>query len=160
MARSLPTLQLLALSVAVLGLTACGAGYGSSNGNGSYNPFGNNPFGVTCDPGTQVQLANPQPGQNGVPTNIGSITIVANGNANTLYNTYSSWNVTLTDNFGNTVTGGQLNLVPYPNGPHPFLQDFYYSSSIPTLPFARSWNAYLVQTYSNCAPYSLFGFST
>jgi hypothetical protein len=159
MARSLPTLQLLALSVAVLGLTACGAG-GYSNNNGSYNPIGNNGFGITCDPGTQVQLANPQPGQTGVPGNIGSITIVANGNANTLYNTFSSWNVILSDNFGNTVVGGQLNLVPFNNGPHPFPSDFYYSSSIQTLPSGRSWNAGLVQTFSNCAPYSLFGFST
>jgi hypothetical protein len=142
----------------MLALAACNGG-GTSN-NGTFSPFGPNPFTGQCDPGTQVQLANPQPGQTGVNPGIGSITIVANGNNNTLYNTYSQWNLILQDNFGNTVQGGQLNLTPYPNGPHPYASDFYYQSSIPSLPFGRNWNVGLVQSFSNCAPYSLFGFST
>jgi len=158
MARTVPFLRLLAVVASLLGLAACGGG---STNSGPFGTIGNpNTFSAVCDPGTQVQLASPTPGQTGVSSNIGSIIVVANGNANTLYNTYQSWNVILQDNFGNTVTGGPLSLVPFNSGPHPYGSDFYYSSSIPSLAPGRNWNVGLVQSFSNCSPYSLFGFST
>ncbi|MGH7330671.1 MAG: hypothetical protein ACREJX_20160, partial [Polyangiaceae bacterium] len=134
-------LRLLSLAVVTFALTACGGGGG---GYSSANPFNPNPFaGAQCDPGTAVQLANPQPGQTVSPT-MGSVTIVASGNNNTLYNTYTQWNVVLTDNFGNTINGGSLSLTSYPSGPHPYQSDFYYASSIPSLPTGRQWAAGLV----------------
>ncbi len=113
-----------------------------------------------CNPGTQVQLANPTPNQGGVSTGIGQLTIVANGNGNILYNTYGQWQMTLVDNFGNPLTGGQLRLVPYPNGPHPYPSDFYYASSIPQLSLGRTWNAFLTMTSGSCLPILMGSFST
>ena len=156
MASPLPSLRLVALGAFTLALAACGGG-GRSYAPG---PGGPNPFVVQCDPQTQTQLANPQPGQFGVATNIGSVTIVANGNNNLLFSTYPQWLVTLVDNFGNTINGGPLNLVPFPNGPHPYQSDFYYSSSMPQLPAGRTWSAGLVESGQNCSPDFLGSFST
>lgn len=156
MVSALRCLCFLALGAFTLALAACGGG-GRSTAPG---PFGPNPFVVQCDPQTNVQLASPVPGQSGVSTTIGSITIVANGNNNLLYTTYPQWYVTLIDNQGNTVNGGSLKLVPFPNGPHPYQSDFYYSSSIPTLPAGSSWSAGLVEAGQNCSPDFLGNFST
>jgi hypothetical protein len=139
----------------MLALTACG-------GSGGGNPFGGN-TGYECQTGTQVELANPQSGQVGVPTNLGQITIVANGQANNLYNTSNQWSVILTPNYGGyqQIDGGSLNLVSDPNGPHPYNSDFYYSSSIQGLPAGITWNAQLIQNNgSNCQPVPLGSFST
>src|SRR5947209_1795599 len=88
--------RLLALS-GILALAACS---GSGSGGGLGNIFGG--LGTaSCDPGTQVQLANPQPFQSGVPTNIGQIVIVANGSSNALNSNPANWHLTLSDNFGN-----------------------------------------------------------
>lgn len=149
-------LRLLAVAAITLALTACGGGGGSYS---PANPFNPNPFTAQCDPGTAVQLANPQPGQTASST-MGSVTIVASGNNNTLYNTYPQWSVVLTDNFGNQITGGSLSLVAFPNGPHPYQSDFYYSSSIPSLPTGRQWAAGLVNTASGCSPVFLGDFFT
>ena len=116
--------------------------------------------GLTCNPGTQVQLASPTSNQTGVSPGIGSITIVANGNNNTLYSTYNQWQITLTDNFGGSVSGSQLSLVPDPSGPHPYPSDFYYSSSIGQLTAGRTWTVYLVENNNLCSPDSLGSFST
>jgi hypothetical protein len=156
MASPLPYLRFLALGAFTLALAACGGGGGTA----APGAFGPNPFVAQCDPGTQVQLANPQPGQFGVPTNIGSIVIVANGNNNALYSTYPQWFVILTDNFGNTINGGPLSLTSYPNGPHPYQSDFYYSSSIGNLPAGATWNAGLVSSNNNCSADPLGSFST
>jgi hypothetical protein len=136
---------MIRLSIAAalaLGLSACGGG-----GNGIGGILGGlNPSGPSCNAGTQVQLANPQPGQAGVSTTIGQITIVANGNNNTLYNTYNQWYLTLTGNgFGNVIQGSNLNLVSYPSGPHPYPSDFYFSSNIGQLPSGTTWQVNLVQ---------------
>ena len=74
-------------------------------------------------------LANPQPGQTGVTTTLGRVTLVAFGNGNTLYSTYTQWIVTLTDSTGTPWTGGSLSLVSDPAGPHPYPSDFYYASN-------------------------------
>jgi hypothetical protein len=157
MVRTFP-FQLAVLVVTMLMLVACGGG--SSSPPTSGNPFGPNPFLPVCDPGTQVQLASPTPAQSGVPTNVGQVIIVANGSANTLHDTYGQWNLTITDNFGNAFIGGSLNLVPLPNGPHPFPSDFYYASSIPPLPSARAWNITLTTQNTNCAADAIGNFST
>ena len=150
-------LRILILTAMTLSLAACSGG---GNSYSPANPSNPNPFSAQCDPGTAVQLANPQAGQMGVSPVQGSVTIVANGNNNTLYNSYSQWNIVLTDNFGNQMTGGPLSLTSYPNGPHPYQSDFYYASSIPTLPTGRQWAAGLVNTYSNCSPIFLGNFYT
>jgi hypothetical protein len=157
MASPLPYLRVLAVGVFTLALAACGGGGG---GGGFARPPGPNPSFAQCDPGTQVQLANPQPGQFGVPTNIGSIIVVANGNNNILFATYPQWFVVLFDNFGNSINGGPLNLTSDPSGPHPYPSDFYYSSSIGNLPPGTTWNAGLVNSNSNCAPDPLGSYST
>ncbi|HXM18715.1 MAG TPA: hypothetical protein VN934_07850 [Candidatus Tumulicola sp.] len=115
---------------------------------------------LACNPGTQVQLANPAPNQGGVSSNIGQITIVANGNSNTLYSTYAQWQFTLVDNFNNQMTSGTLNLVPDPSGPHPYASDFYYQSSISPMTAGRTWNVELVQNGNSCTPASVGSFST
>jgi hypothetical protein len=113
----LERLRLLSLAAAAIGLAAC-----SGIGGGIFGGGGGN----QCNLGTQVQLANPTAFQTNVNTNIGSITFVANGNNNNLYNTYGQYTITLRDNFGITYQGGQLQLVPDPSGPHPYPSDFYY----------------------------------
>lgn len=143
-----------ALSCIVLGLTACGGG-GSGNLLGNPN--------VECNPGTQVQLANPAPGQSGVNPNVGSVTIVANGSNNALYSAYQQWNVLLVDTFTRqTIQGGQLALVPDPSGPHPYGSDFYYQASIPQLQPGQNWNVELVQSqsFASCSPFPTNAFST
>jgi hypothetical protein len=149
-------LQILAFGSMLLALTACGGGGGLGSVLGNNGP-------IECNPGTQVQLANPTPAQSGVNPNIGSITIVANGSNNTLYNSYGQWNLQLVDTFsGQTITGGQLSLVADPNGPHPYASDFYYQASIPQLQPGQNWNVQLVenQSYATCSPYPLNAFST
>jgi hypothetical protein len=152
------SLQLAILGAAMLLLVSCGGGSSSLPSSG--NLSGPNPFLPLCDPGTQVQLANPTAAQTGVPANVGQIIIVANGSANTLHDTYGQWNLTVTDNFGNAFIGGSLNLVPLPNGPHPYPSDFYYASSISSLPSARTLNVTLTTQNKNCTGNPLGSFST
>jgi hypothetical protein len=99
-------------------LAAC-----SGNGLGGGGLFGGN---SSCQPGTDVTLANPRQGQF-ASSNIGQVEIVANGNSNTLYNTSNQWNVTLTSGF-TTITCGSM--VPFSdqNGYHTYGSDFYYTS--------------------------------
>ena len=154
-------LQLVVLGGALLGLAACGGSSSTTPIAGTPgNPFGNtNNNNVLCDPGTQVQLANPASGNVNVPTNVGQIIIVANGNNNTLSNSYTQWNVILTDNFGNSVLGGPLSLVPFTNGPHPYPTDYYYASTIPQLAAGTTFNV-LLNENANCSPGPLGAFST
>ena len=58
------------------------------------NTVPTNPPGVTCNIGTQVQLANPLPGATGVPTNIGQLQIVVNASTDILG---GNWNTILVD---------------------------------------------------------------
>ncbi len=143
-------LRMTTFAMVLLGVTACAGGVGTSLGGGP----------LQCNPGTQVQLARPFPGQAGVNGNIGSVEIVANGNNNVLYSTYTQWNLVLTDSLGDRVLSGPLNLVADPNGPHPFASDFFYSGSIQLLPAGITWNVQLNQGNSNCTPFPLNSFST
>jgi hypothetical protein len=140
----------------LLALTGCGGGGagGLLGGLGGGSNF-------QCDTGTREQLANPAPNQTGVPTNMGQITIVADGNANTLYSTYNQWNVVLQTGFGQQIQGGPLTLVSYPSGPHPYASDFYYASSIPALNPGTTYNVLLEQNNGlNCTAVPLNSFST
>ncbi len=133
-------IRLTLAATLLVALTACGSG-GLGGSLGGLNPV--NGSGPICNSGTQVQLANPQPFQTGVPGNIGQIIIVANGNNNNLYSTYNQWFLTLRDQYGDLITGSNLTLVSYPNGPHPFQSDYYYASNIGQLPSGVSWQVNL-----------------
>ena len=141
---------LLLAVVTALGLWGCSSGSSTSPGHYQY----------PCVTGTSQTLANPQPGQTGVPTTLGQVTIVAMGNGNTLYNTYTQWIVTLTDNTGTPWTGSPLSLVSDPSGPHPYPSDFYYASNLPMLNPGRTYQAFLSQPNASCTPVSLGQFST
>lgn len=143
--------KLAAVAACCTALAACGGG-GSSGS--TFNP--NN---GTCNPGTDVQISNPSPNSSGNSTTIGAVTIVANGNGNTLYNSYANWSVILQGNFSGTINGGQLTLVPK-NGTQPFPSDFYYSSSIPTLAGGDSYQVELVNNSGFCTPVTIGQFST
>ncbi len=138
---------------AILGLAACsGSGFGGSN---------NLPGSNYCDPQTQVQLANPTQGQNGASPTSGSVIIVANGSNNVLNQNPGGWNLLLTSNgFGGPVNGSSLSAIPYPQGPHPFGSDFYYSSSIPALNSGVTYTVYLGQTNGSCQSIAIGTFST
>lgn len=126
----------------------------------SNHGFGRSPFTKTCDPGTQVQLANPGPNQSGVSQGIGTITIVTNGNDNALASSYAQWSVIIADDNDHKINGGPLNLVSDRNGPHPYSSDYYYSSAVTALPTGRHWSAGLVQSNGKCSPDFLGNFST
>lgn len=150
------TMRFIAPFAAVLALSACGGGGGLGGVLGGLG--GNTP---QCDPGTTVQLANPAPNQFNVSPNIGQITVVANGNADTLYNTYPQWSVQLTSFGGPPIQGGPLQLVDGRNFTHPFQSDFYYASSMPALPQGVTWNATLVENNGNsCTAYPMQSFTT
>ena len=106
-----------------------------------------------------MQISNPSPNSSGNSTTIGTITIVANGNSNTLYNSYSNWSIILQGNYSGTINGGQLSLVNR-NGTQPFPSDFYYASSIPTLAGGDSYQVELVNNSGFCTPVTIGQFST
>lgn len=139
----------------LVALTGCGAG-GLGNVLGPITGGGGS---IQCDPGTQVQLADPQPGQTGVSPSIGRIVIVANGNNNNLYNTYNQWNLTLVDQYGDRINGGNLSLISF-SGPQPYQSDFYYASSIGQMPTGATWNVQLSEPGATCLPVPLNSFST
>lgn len=141
--------------LSTLALAACG-------GAGLGNSIPGNVFGFQCNPGTQIQLARPAPGQFNA-SNVSQIEIVANGNSNMLYNTFGQWNLVLQDNFGDPpITTAGLNLVSDPSGPHPYSSDFYYMANIgSTLPAGATWTVTLEQQpYGSCSPAPVGTFST
>ncbi len=146
-------LRLILPAAVAATLCACG---GSGIGSPGSLLGGQTP---ECATGTQVELVSPLPGQ---PTsNVSQLTIVANGNSNTLYSNHQNWYLYVTNAYGSQIQGAQLNLVSDPNGPHPYGSDFYYSSQLTqTLPSGSSWNAYLSENGAACSPVPLQGFST
>jgi hypothetical protein len=153
-------LRITPLLVAAVALAACNGngGAGSIFGGGG-NPGA--PYVAQCDPGTQVQLANPLNQQTNVSTNIGSITIVANGNSNVLYTMPSQWSLLLTDGVGDSISTGSLSPVADPNGPHPWGSDFYYSGSLQQQLIAGdTWTVSLLQTNASCTAQPVGTFST
>ncbi len=145
-----------------LALASC-SGAGGLLGN---TGLGGGVFGsqsTSCNPGTDVQLANPIPFQSGVNPNIGQIIIVANGNNNPLAQNYQSLNITLLDSFGNPTSGGALQPASYPNGPHPYNSDFYYQSAFGPLQSGMTYTAELTVVNTNpfnSCTYTLQSFRT
>jgi hypothetical protein len=136
--------------VTLVGLWGCGGSSTSTPGHYQY----------PCVTGTSQTLANPLPGQSGVASTLGQVTLVAFGNSNTLYNTYSQWIVTLIDDTGQPWTGSPLSLVADPSGPHPYPSDFYYASGMPRLNASHTYRAYLSQPNASCTALFLGQFST
>lgn len=122
-------------------LTACGGGGGIGS---VFNP---NPISSTvpqCNIGTSVTTSNPQSGAYGVPTTIGSIEIVTDGNSNAVSQNPSGWTLALQTSYGAPVpVNGNLNVTSDPYGYHPYPQDFYYNETIPQLQPGQSYNVYL-----------------
>lgn len=144
-----------AAAVLVCALAGCGGG----GAGGLLGGIGASP--QSCYTGTTVQLASPTAFQTGVSANIGQVTLVADGNSNTLYSTYNQWNVVLQTNFGQQIAGGPLNLVPFSSGPHPFPSDFYYASSIPLLTPGTTYNVLLEENNGlGCTAVPINSFST
>ena len=132
-------------------LTACGGGGGGL--------FGGNPFNNTCQPGSQVQIVSPAPGQ--FNSNVNQVTIDASTSSDFIHPNPQDWSVVVTSNFGQTITGGPLNPIPDTGAPHPFAQDFYYQSQLSqTLPAGQNWTVGLQQNTSSCTPLTLQSFST
>jgi hypothetical protein len=139
---------------------AAGCGGGGSSGTNPVPPF----FNGICDPGTNVSLAFPNNTQGnfptGVSTGIGRVEIVANGNNNTLFNSYAQFDTILVSNFGQ-VQGGFLTLTSDNGGPHPYASDFYYNSSIGGLQSNTVYTVYLnVPSNSSCQPVAIGQFAT
>ncbi len=144
-------LRLICALALACSLCACG---GSGTGN-----LGGLLYNNQCNTGTQVQLVSPVPGQ--PASNVSQIMIVANGNSNTLYSSYSQWYLYVTDTNGNQVQGGPLNLADGRSQPHPYTSDFYYTSQLQeTLPPGAAWNVFLTQNNGSCTPVPLQAFST
>ena len=144
-----------------LALASCsGAGGLLGNAGTGGGVFGSS---TSCNPGTDVQLANPIPFQSGVNPNIGQIVIVANGNNNALAQNYQSLNITLIDSFGNSTSGGALQAADGRSDPHPYNSDFYYQSGFGPLQPGMTYTAELtvvnVSTFNSCT-YTLQSFRT
>ena len=149
----------LVLSASMIALAGCGGG---SAGTAPV-PFGNG--NGLCDPGTNVSLAFPNNTQGNFPTNvatnIGRLEIVANGNTNTLGQSYAQFDTILVPNFGSQVQGGFLTLTSDSGGPHPYTSDFYYNSTIGQLQSGVTYTVYLnVPSSANCVPVAIGQFST
>lgn len=145
-----------ACGLTLASLAACSGAGGGIFGN---NPGGGNGGYSQCNPGTSVQLARPQAGTYAPGTT--SVEIVASGNNNNLYNTYSQWSIVLQSNYtGQQYPGGNLQLVSDSSGPHPYQSDFYYSSQLGGLPSGQTWQVLLEQNNGFCNPYPLQSFST
>ena len=142
-------IRFFTFSVFALGLASCGGAGGLGGIIGGGGGLGGTLGNGSCDPGTQVQLANPVPFQSGVNPNIGQITIVASGNNNYLGQSYQTFNITLVDSFGNWIPGGALQPVAYPNGPHPYDSDYYYQSAIGPLQYNSTYTAQLTPANYN-----------
>lgn len=155
------TLRFFALSGIALALASC-SGAGGLLGN---TGLGGGVFGssTSCNPGTDVQLANPIPFQSGVNPNIGQIVIVANGNNNALAQNYQSLNITLIDSFGNRTSGGALQPADGRSYAHPYNSDYYYQSAFGPLQSGMTYTAELavanVSTFNSCT-YALQSFRT
>lgn len=145
--------NLLAFGI-ILALAACGGG-----STGTAIPA----TGSVCDPGTQVTLARPFSGQTGVPTGTSTIEIVANGNNNTLFQSYQSWNLFLVPQFGfgGQITTNNLTITSDNTGPHPYPSDFYYNATFGGGLQAGQTYAVYLNANVNCSPVGPIGsFST
>lgn len=153
-------LRFFLLSITAVALASCSGAGGLLGNSGAGGIFGSS---ATCNPGTDVQLANPLPFQSGVNPSLGQVTIVANGNTSALAQNYQSLNITLVDDFGNRISGGALQPVDGRSYAHPYNSDFYYQSGFGPLQSGMTYTAELTVvnagTFNSCA-YTLQSFRT
>ena len=138
----------LLVAASALAVTACGGGGANS---GSLPPNSNE---AVCAQDTQVQIAIPAPnsGGNGSPS---SIEIVANGNTNSLYQSYQSFQLLIAPpgvNPINAYASGNLTLTPRNGAPQPYASDYYYAASTSGLPYSAQYSVYLNNPSGNCQP--------
>ena len=124
-------------------LAACGGG--SSGTAPVPNPGSSN----YCDANNAgITTARPTPG---FSTGNGQVEIVANGNGDQLFQSYTQFDLNLIDNFGNRFVTGPLSLTNDNNGPHPFNSDFYYVGTVAGgLPTGDVFSVYLNDPNTNC----------
>lgn len=146
---SMNVLRMAVPAIAAVALSACGGG----GGGGIFG--GNN----ACQPGTAVQLARPTPNQ--FDSNVSSVEIVASGSSDNIHANPSNWYAYVQGTAGTQIFGGPLSPVSDTSGPHPFGQDFYYSSQLQnTLPGGQNWTVYLAEQNTGCSAIAVGGFST
>jgi hypothetical protein len=136
------------LVATLISFSACGGG-----GGGGTAPVPSSQF---CGNDTQYALANPQNGgfvNSGTP----AVEIVANGNNNTIANSFQNFDLIFVPQFGNNqVFTGSLSPTADPNGPHPFASDFYYSATVqPPGLFAGQQYSVFLNANANCNPIPL-----
>ena len=157
--------RIVAVCALTFGLAACSGSGSSNNGLPTGFPSGGGiGFGAQCNVGTQVQIARPFNGQTGVNSNLGSIEIVANGNASNLDQTFGQWNLVITPNpssLGQPFYSGNLTRTSDRSGPQPYPSDYYYVGSLASLPSGYNWNVGLQDNDgSGCQPVYVGSFST
>jgi hypothetical protein len=145
------------VAAAAISITACGGG-GSSSGTLPPNPSES-----LCAQDTQVQLAIPSPNSsgNGSPS---QIVIVANGQNNSLYQSYQNFDLLIAPPNTNPATNGYssayLTLTSGNGAPHPYQSDYYYSAPTPNLPYSSAYSVYLNNPSGYCQPQYLGTFSS
>jgi len=150
--RALGTLRALVAGSALLAMTACGGGGGSTG----TNPVPN--YGQ-CGNDTSYQLARPQSGSN-IGTGNQTFEIVASGNNNQIYQSYQNFQLVLVPQNSNSggITTGPFSLANDKGGYAPFQSDFYYSTQLQgNLQFGQTYNVYLNAFTSNCTPIGPIG---
>ena len=123
------------------------AGCAGGSGSSLPNPGSNG----VCDPNAAgIQLARPT---NGFPQNGNAIEIVANGNADQLFQFTNQFDLNLIDQFRGEIDTGFLSLVPDQPGPHPYAMDFFYAGTLNSgLQSGRTYSVYLNAPNTNCTP--------
>ena len=147
-------LRAAAVAVMLLGMSACSGSTTGSKILGAGTSLGQ------CQPGTQVQLAQPTQGQT-VTQPVGGVFIVANGVNNILYQSYQDWWLVAQDSSGNVVTGLRLVLIPSANAPsvpQPYPSNTYYFSQFGGLLTGTTYTIFL--TVSGCQGENVGSFST
>lgn len=161
---SMPTfLRLAAAASVTLALYACGGGGAGSVFNPNPSPGYTTP--PQCNIGASVTTSNPQSGAYGVPTSIGSIEIVTNGNNNAIAANPGAWTLGLSNGYASPAPlSGNLNVTSDPNGYHPFPSDYYFNESVPPLQAGQQYTVWVMPAgysqngYGSCAtPVGTFG---
>lgn len=149
--------RMFLVAVSAISVTACGGG-GSSSGTLPPNPNES-----VCAQDTQVQIAVPSPNSygNGSPS---QIVIVANGQNNSLYQSYQNFDLLIAPPNTNPVTNSYssvyLSLTSGNGAPKPYPSDYYYSASTPNLPYSSAYSVYLNNPTGYCQPQYLGTFSS